>query len=183
MKSLTCQRHMRVYAGYMLTWEIDETWTTLTINTYMNQTISLWEQLESKKITREELQPTLFKKLGQPANELQQNLAQELIKKIVSYYYQPKPDQNYTIYSVVGWVAEIVQRKWKEGPKKGQVYYDLILGTKEKLKAEPAHLTKEQFSQIQKLALLGQNLVFQYRKWFANKQILGWYLATKTSKN
>ena len=145
--------------------------------------MSLWNQLETKQITKEQLPNTLFKKLGEPANELQANLAQELIKKIISYYYQAEPDQNYTIYSVVGYVAEIVQRKWKEGPKKGQVYYDLILGTREKLKAEPANLTKEQWSQITKLALLGQNLVFQYRKWFANKQILGWYLATKTSKN
>ena len=154
-----------------------------------NQTIqepkpsfSLWNQLETKQITREELPTTLFKKLGEPANELQANLAQEILKKIISYYYQAEPDQNYTIYSVVGWVAEIVQRKWKEGPKKGQVYYDLILGTREKLKAEPANLKPEQWSQIQKLALLGQNLVFQYRKWFSNKQVLGWYLATR-SKN
>ena len=150
----------------------------------MNQTLSLWQALETKQISREELPNTLFKKLGEPTNELQANLAQELIKKIISYYYQPEPDQNYTIYSVVGWVAEIVQRKWKEGPKKGQVYYDLILGdTREKLKAEPANLKPEQWSQIQKLALLGQNLVFQYRKWFSNKQVLGWYLATRTSKN
>jgi len=77
----------------------------------MNQTLSLWQALETKQITREELQPTLFKKLGEPTNELQANLAQELIKKIISYYYQAEPDQNYTIYSVVGYVAEIVQRK------------------------------------------------------------------------
>ena len=156
----------------------------------MNQTIqepkpsfSLWNQLETKQITKEQLPITLFKKLGEPTNELQANLAQELIKKIISYYYQAEPDQNYTIYSVVGYVAEIVQRKWKEGPKKGQVYYDLILGTREKLKAEPANLKPEQWSQIVKLALLGQNLVFQYRKWFSNKQVLGWYLATRTSKS
>ena len=150
----------------------------------MNQVLSLWQALETKQITREELPTTLFKKLGEPANELQANLAQELIKKIISYYYQAEPDQNYTIYSVVGWVAEIVQRKWKEGPKKNQIYYDLILGdTREKLKAEPANLKPEQWNQIQKLALLGQNLVFQYRKWFSNKQVLGWYLATRTSKN
>jgi len=159
----------------------------------MNQTNSLWNQLETKQISREELQPTLFKKLGEPSNELQANLAQELIKKIVSYYFTSPEEQNYTIYSVVGYVAEIVQRKWKEGPKKRQVYYDLILGTREtrsdkdgfptKLKAQPELLKPAQWEQIKKLALLGQNLVFQYRKWFSNKQILGWYLATKTSKN
>ena len=146
----------------------------------MNQTNSLWNQLETKQITKEQLPTALFKKLGEPSNELQANLAQELIKKIVSYYFSAEAEQNYTIYSVVGWVAEIVQRKWKEGPKKGQVYYDLILGTKDKLKAQPELLKPAQWEQIVKLALLGQNLVFQYRKWFNNKQILGWYLATRT---
>ena len=145
---------------------------------------NLWNQLETKQITREELQPTLFKKLGAPSTELQANLAQELIKKIVSYYFTSPEKPNYTIYSVVGQVAEIVQRKWKEGPKKGQVYYDLILkDTKDKLKAQPELLKPEQWTQIVNLALLGQNLVFQYRKWFSNKQILGWYLAARTSKN
>jgi hypothetical protein len=76
----------------------------------MNQ-ISLWQALEQKQITREELQPTLFKKLGEPANELQANLAQELIKKIVSYYFTTPEEPNYTIYSIVGYVAEIIQRK------------------------------------------------------------------------
>jgi hypothetical protein len=160
----------------------------MTIET--NQTIqepkpsfSLWNQLETKQITKEQLPITLFKKLGEPTNELQANLAQEILKKIISYYFSAEADQNYTIYSVVGYVAEIVQRKWKEGPKKGQVYYDLILkDTKEKLKAQQELLKPEQWTQIVKLALLGQNLVFQYRKWFSNKQILGWYLATR-SKN
>ena len=144
--------------------------------------MNLWNQLETKQITKEQLPTTLFKKLGEPSNELQANLAQELIKKIVSYYFSASADQNYTIYSVVGYVAEIVQRKWKEGPKKNQTYYDLILNTKDKLKAQPELLKPEQWNQITKLALLGQNLVFQYRKWFSNKQILGWYLATKSSK-
>jgi hypothetical protein len=31
--------------------------------------------------------------------------------------------------------------------------------------------------------LLGQNLVFQYRKSFFNKEILGWYLTPKKVKN
>ena len=144
---------------------------------------NLWNQLETKQITKEQLPIALFKKLGEPANELQANLAQELIKKIISYYFTSPEEPNYTIYSVVGQVQEIVQRKWKEGPKKGQVYYDLILATKEKLKAQQELLKPEQWSQIVKLALLGQNLVFQYRKWFSNKQILGWYLTTRASKN
>ena len=143
--------------------------------------MNLWNLLASKKITREELPTTLFKKLGQPKTELQQNLAQELIKKIVSYYFAETPEYNHTIYSTVGTVQEIISRKWKEGPRKGMIYYDLILkDTREKLKAEPGLLKPEQFSRVEKLALLGQNLVFQYRKWFANKQILEWYSLKKS---
>jgi len=147
----------------------------------MNKSHSLWNQLESKKITREELPATLFKKLGKPTTELQQNLAQELIKKIISYYFAETPEYNHTIYSTVGTVQEIIHKRFKEGPKTGQSYYVLILeGTKEKLQANSELLKKEQFSQVEKLALLGQNLVFQYRKWFANKQILDWHSLPKT---
>ena len=145
--------------------------------------MNLWNQLETKKISREELQPTLFKKLGEPQSEIQQNLAQELIKKIVSYYFVQEQDQNYTTYSTVGYVAEIVQRRWKEGPKKGKIYYDLILGgTREKLKAKPELLSKEKYQQVEKLGLLGQNLVFQYRKWIINKEVLDFYPAPKNQK-
>jgi hypothetical protein len=88
--------------------------------------------LEQKQISREELQPTLYKKLGEPTSELQVNLAQEILKKIISYYFVAEPEQNYTIYSVVGWVSEIVHRRYKEGPKKGQSFYVVVLGeTKE----------------------------------------------------
>ena len=144
---------------------------------------SLWNSLEQKKINREELQPTLFKKLGEPATELQQNLAQEIVKKIISYYFAETTEQNYTTYSVVGWVSEIIHKRYKEGPKKGRSYYVLILGgSKEKLQAKQELLSKEKFTQIEKLALLGQNLVFQYRKWITNKQVLDYYPVKKNSK-
>ena len=142
--------------------------------------MNLWNLLESKKITREELPLTLFKKLGKPTSELQTNLAQELIKKITSYYFAETPEFNHTIYSTVGTVQSIIQRKWKEGPRKGKIYYDLILKDQEKLKAQPELLKKEQFQQVENLALLDQNLVFQYRKWFNNKQILGWHSLKKS---
>jgi len=144
---------------------------------------SLWNQLETKKITREQLSTTLFKKLGEPKNELQTNLCQELIKKIISYYFIPQPDKNYTICSVIGWVAEIIQKQRKEGPKKGQNFYVLILNSKDKLHAYQENLKTEQWTQITKLALLGQNLVFQYRKSFFNKEILDWYPTPKKGKN
>jgi hypothetical protein len=150
----------------------------------MNQNQSLWTALEKKQITRDQLQPALFKKLGQPQTELQSNLAQELIKKIVNYYYPTIPqEQNYTIYSVVGPVQEIIQKQRKEGPRKGQIFYVLILGSKDtrsdrvgsptKLHAYQENLKEPQWSQITNLGLLGQNLVFQYRKQFFNREILG----------
>jgi hypothetical protein len=83
---------------------------------------------------------------------------------------------------VIGGVAEIIQKQRKEGPKKGQNFYVLVLGSKDKLHAYQENLKEEQWSQITKLALLGQNLVFQYRKSFFNKEILGWYLAPKSKQ-
>ena len=157
----------------------------------MKPNLSLWQALEQKKITRQELPQTLFKKLGEPKNDLQQNLAQELVKKIASYYFVETPELNWTIYSTVGTVQEIIHKRYKEGPKKGQSYYVLILkdtqdmttGMRQKLQATQEHLKEEQWEQIQKLGLLGQNLVFQYRKWITNKQILGWYSVAKKPKN
>jgi len=49
--------------------------------------------------------------LGKPANEIQQNLAQEILKKIASYYFASEAEQNFTTYSLVGQVSEIVQRR------------------------------------------------------------------------
>ena len=145
--------------------------------------MNLWNQLETKKITREELPNTLFKKLGEPKSELQTNLCQEIVKKIISYYFSSETEQNYTTYSVVGWVSEIIHKRYKEGPKKGQSYYVLILGgSKEKLQAKQELLSKEKWSQVEKLALLGQNLVFQYRKWITNKQVLDYYPVKKTKQ-
>ncbi len=142
--------------------------------------MNFWNQVEQQTITKEQLATVLFKKLGKPANEIQQNLAQEILKKIASYYFASEAEQNFTTYSLVGQVSEIVQRRWKEGPKKGQIYYDLILsGTRERLKAKPTNLTPEQFQQVAKLELLGQNLVFRYKKWITNKEVLGFYLVRK----
>ncbi len=149
----------------------------------MTQSQSLWQALEQKKITREDLPPVLYEKLGEPQNELQTNLCQELIKKISSYYFTETPELNHTIYSVVGWVSEIIHKRFKEGPQKGQSYYVLVLGeTKERLQAKKELLKEVQWQQITKLGLLGQNLVFQYRKWFSNKQILDWYPMGKTQR-
>ena len=138
--------------------------------------MNFWNQLQSKQVTKEQVFSYLTKKLGSPTTELQQNLLAELIKKINSYYAEPE-EQNYTTYSLLGYPTEISDRKFKEGPKKGQIYYVLKLGGagKEVLQARKEDLSEEQWTQIKNLALLGKNLVFKYKKYFANKQIIGFY--------
>jgi hypothetical protein len=143
--------------------------------------MNFWNQLQSQKITKEQLPQVLFKKLGQPTSEIQQNLAQELLKKISSYYFVSETEQNFTTYSLVGWVNEISERKYKEGKNKGQTYYVLKLGGagKEILQARKELLDENKWNQVQKLAILGKNLVFSYRKWITNKQVLDFYLVGK----
>ncbi len=142
--------------------------------------MNFWNQLESQQITREQLQPTLFKKLGSPANELQANLAQEILKKITSYYFSSVEEQNYTTHSLIGSIQEISERIRKTGQRKGQVDYNLKLNAKEILQARQEDLAEDKWEQITKLAILGQNLVFKYKKYFANKQVLDFYPPAKT---
>lgn len=137
--------------------------------------MNFWIQLESQQITKEQLQPALFKKLGEPTNELQQNLSQEILKKITSYYFTEPESVNFTTYSLIGTVLEISERKFKDGKQKGQTYYALKLTTRETLQAKPENLAEEKWTQVANLGLLGQNLVFKYRKWFNNKQVLDFY--------
>jgi hypothetical protein len=143
--------------------------------------MNFWNSLEKQTLTKEQLPQVLFKKLGQPTNELQTNLAQEILKKISSYYFASETEQNYTTHSLVGWVNEVSERKYKEGPRKGQTYYVLKLGGagKEKLQARKELLDQDKWEQVANLAILGQNLVFSYRKWISNKQVLDFYPVKK----
>ena len=143
--------------------------------------MNFWNNLTSKKITdREQIEKHLTKKLGQPTSEVNQNLLAEIVKKINSYYAEPE-EQNFTTYSLVGWVNEISERKYKEGKNKGQTYYVLKLGGagKEILQARKELLAEDKWEQVAKLELLGKNLVFSYRKWITNKQVLDFYLVRK----
>ena len=139
--------------------------------------MNFWIQLQSQKINRQTIEQTLIKKLGQPVNELQTNLLADLIKKIVSYYLTEPESTNFTTYSLIGTVLEVSEKKFKEGPKKGQTYYALKLTDRQTLQVKPENLTEEKWEQVANLSLLGQNLVFKYRKWFNNKQVLDFYLA------
>jgi len=142
--------------------------------------MNFWNQLESRQISKEQLQPTLFKKLGSPTNELQTNLAQEILKKITSYYFSSAEEQNYTTHSLIGSIQEISERIRKTGKRRGKVDYDLKLNAKEILQARKEDLAKEKWEQITKLAILGQNLVFKYKKYYGNKQIIDFYPPAKT---
>ncbi|RHZ36287.1 hypothetical protein [endosymbiont GvMRE of Glomus versiforme] len=140
---------------------------------------NFWTQLENQQLANKEAtEKYLLTKLGSPKTEIQTNLYGEILKKIVSYYFTSEEPQNYTTYSLFGSITEISEKKYKEGKNKGQTYYVLKLGggnTKETLQARKENLTQEKWNQITKLAILGQNLVFKYRKWITNKQVLDFY--------
>jgi len=136
-----------------------------------------WSQLETKQITdRATIEEHLTKKLGKPTNQLATNCLEELTKKINSYYLPEEP-QNYTTHSLIGFVSQISERIRKSGKRKGQVDYDLKLTSQETLQARKEDLPEDKWSQITKMALLGKNLVFKYKKWITNRQIIDFYPA------
>ncbi|MDR1670338.1 MAG: hypothetical protein LBR43_01245 [Spiroplasmataceae bacterium] len=139
--------------------------------------ISFWEQLKNQKITgRGEIEQYLTDKLGIPNNQLASNCLVELIKKVNSYY-QEEQSKNYSIFSLEGIITspeQVVQKKFKKGKRMGQTYYVLKIGT-EKLQVLQELLPKPKWNQIAKLAILNQKLVFKYRKWITNKDLLDFY--------
>ena len=145
---------------------------------------NFWEQLASKQISdKHQVEKFLLTKLGTPANQLASNCLQELTKKIISYYQTETP-KNHTIYSLVGSLTspdQVIEKKFKEGKRWGQTYYLLKVG-QEKLQASQENLSKEKWNQITKLAILNQNLVFKYKKWITNKELLDFYPVNKQEK-
>lgn len=145
--------------------------------------ISFWNQLESKNISKEQVESFLISKLGQPTNQTQSNLLEEITKKINSYYFQPIINNSAT-FSLFGYVQEIQTRKYKEGKRMGQTYYLLKLAEPkgEMLKASQEDLAKEKWNQLQKSAILGKKLVFKYKKWITNKELLDFYPQARKDK-
>ena len=139
-------------------------------------TNSFWTELESKNLTKEQVEIYLTQKLGSPSNLTQTNLVQEIIKKINAYYFAPEIN-NTTTFSLYGYAREIQTKQFKEGKRMGQTYYLLKLGEPkgEKIKATKEDLPTEKWTQIEQLAILGKNLVFKYRKWITNKELLDFY--------
>lgn len=137
---------------------------------------TFWEQLAAKQLSQEAIKQTLIKKLGEPNNQLSSNCLTELTKKINSYYQEEIP-KNYTIYTLTGSLnspSDILEKKFKDGKRMGQTYYVLKVGN-EQLQATEAELEPSKWEQITKMALLNQNLVFKYRKFYNNKQLLDFY--------
>jgi hypothetical protein len=50
---------------------------------------------------------------------------------------------------------------------------------KEKLQARKELLSEDKWTQVANLGILGKNLVFSYRKWITNKQVLDFYPQVK----
>lgn len=96
---------------------------------------SFWEQLETKQlIQKAEIEQYLIQKLGEPTTELQHNLLFELTKKI-KYYYTEEPQQSYNTYSCLGSVSQIIEKRFKEGRRRGQVFYTVQLTDQTKFRA------------------------------------------------
>jgi hypothetical protein len=136
---------------------------------------NFWEQLETKQLgDKNQVEQYLFSKLGQPTNQTQTNLYQEIVKKINAYYFSQEIE-NYTVYSLIGSLTspeQVIEKRFKEGKYKGQTYYLLKLTNKEQLIVRKELLPSEKWTLITNLAILNQNLVFKYKKWITNKELL-----------
>lgn len=147
---------------------------------FMKTNSNFWNQLETKQISKEQLQTYLITKLGQPTNPTQTNLLTEILKKINSYYFASEI-QNTTVFSLIGKVAkasDIIEKKFKEGKNKDQVFYNLKITSedgKELLQARQEDMPTDKWNRVKELAILGQKLLFKYKKYITNKQLLDFY--------
>jgi hypothetical protein len=149
-------------------------------NSKINSPSNFWTQLETKQISKDQIEPFLITKLGSPTNSTQNNLLAEIVKKINAYYFATEI-QNNTVFSLIGTVekaSDIIEKKFKEGKNRGQTYYVLKAG-EDKLQALQENLPADKLNQIRQLDILGQNLVFKWKKWITNKQLLDFYPVAK----
>lgn len=137
------------------------------------QTPTFWEICPQK--TKPEIIDLLIAKLGKPKNELDNNCLIAIAGKIVYFYGEEKETRSESVSSLIGKVVEITQKKFKEGKRMGQIYYSLKLPNNLTLKAQKADLSAEKWTQVEKLAILNQELVFKYRKWIVHKNIVDFY--------
>lgn len=147
-----------------------------------------WEICSQK--TKTEIIDLLIKSLGEPKNELDNNCLDALSRKILYFYGEEKDSRSQAVSSLIGQVVEITQKQFKDGKKKGKIYYSLKLENKMILRAAKEDLPPKKWTQIEKLAILDQKLVFKYRKWIIHKDIIDFdpvesepVFQSQTSKN
>ena len=160
-------------------------------NSFKVKQTNFWNQLETQQIAKNQVEEQLCSSLGTPTNLTQQNLLAEIVKKINSYYFATEI-QNTTIFSLIGTItkaSDIIEKQFKEGKNRGQTYYNLKISTEEReeqLQARQEDMSAEKWNQVRKLAILKQKLVFKYKKYITNKQLLDFYPvpnnSPKTSK-
>ena len=134
---------------------------------------NFWKNCATK--TKTEIINDLIIRLGEPKNELDNNCLSAVAKKITYFYGEEKDSRSQAVSSLIGKVVEITQKKFKEGRRLGQIYYSLKLENKTILRASKEDLSPEKWTQIEKLELLDQNLVFKYQKWIVHKDIVNFY--------
>jgi hypothetical protein len=64
------------------------------------------------------------------------------VKKINSYY-QEEPQQSHTAYSLLGTISRIAEKRFKEGKRRGQIFYSVQLKEGEKFRALKEDLPSE----------------------------------------
>lgn len=114
---------------------------------------SFWQQLESKEISKEQVEEILQTSFeGQPTNLTQTNLLEEINRKIKAYYFANEI-QNTTAFSLIGVVkkaGDIIEKQFKEGKRMGQSYYVLKVSSQdgeETLQALQENLSTDKMSQ------------------------------------
>ena len=133
------------------------------------QITNFWENCSQK--TKTEIIDILSERLGIPKNDLDHNCLDAIARKILYFYGEAKDNRSKDVSSLIGKVVEITQKNFKEGKRMGQIYYSIKLENKTIVRASKEDLVDDKWQQIKKLAILGQTLLFKYRKWIQNKDI------------
>ncbi|CFW92993.1 protein of unknown function [endosymbiont DhMRE of Dentiscutata heterogama] len=134
---------------------------------------NFWENCPQK--TKPEIMDMLFSQLGKTRNELDDNCLDAIAKKVV-YFYGEEKDTKKSISSMTGQVVEITQKIFgPENKRRGQIYYLIKLTNKTTLKAKKYNLPEEKWTQVEKLEILNQDLLFKYWNSIFGKDIYDFY--------
>lgn len=134
---------------------------------------NFWEDCNQK--TKTDIMDLLVSRLGEPKNELDKNCLDVVARKIIYFYGETKDRRTKAISSITGQVSEITQTTFGPGKRCGQIYYSIKLTSKTILRAIKEDLPAEKWTQVEKLELLDQNLLFKYRNSIFGKDICDFY--------